>query len=168
MKLQQLLLYLLLGLAIACNSKTDKVTSVELTDVYNLSSNDEEMNSAIEKARQSVSQFWSAFESGDATLSTFALKMAFPDAIGGHEHIWIVDLTREDNEYYGIVGNEPVNTTHVVIGQRIKIEESRISDWMYLKDNVLQGGYTLRVLRSRMTPEEQKQFDYSVGFVIPE
>jgi len=41
-----------------------------------------------------------------------------------------------------------------------------ISDWLYLEDDLLVGGFTLRVIRDRMSPVERMQFDASVPFRV--
>lgn len=81
------------------------------------------------------------------------------DTPKGGEHIWIDEVTFIENNYFGVVDNLPESTTEVHLGDTIQIDKSRISDWMYLEKGKLYGGYTVRVLRKRMTPAEQKQFD---------
>ena len=39
---------------------------------------------------------------------------------------------------------------------------------MYIDNQKLRGGYTLRVLRNRMTETERKQFDADSGLIIEE
>lgn len=43
--------------------------------------------------------------------------------------------------------------------QRVEFEPLYISDWMYIEDGYLVGGYTTRVIRDRMTEEERKKHD---------
>jgi uncharacterized protein YegJ (DUF2314 family) len=43
--------------------------------------------------------------------------------------------------------------------QRVDFEPSYISDWMYIEDGYLVGGYTTRVIRDRMTPKERTAYD---------
>ena len=150
---------------ISCSPKQQQ-SEIDATDIVRFDKDDQEMNDAIVKSRDSFDEFEKAFESSKEGLNSFAIKVAFRDAIGGSEHIWIVDLTKDGDEYYGNVGNEPESTTEVVYGQHIKIDRSGISDWMYLENNVLRGGNTLRVIRNRMSAEEQKQFDEQTGFII--
>jgi len=45
------------------------------------------------------------------------------------------------------------------VKQRVEFEPSYISDWMYIDDGYLVGGYTTRVIRDRMTPEEREAHD---------
>jgi uncharacterized protein YegJ (DUF2314 family) len=41
-----------------------------------------------------------------------------------------------------------------------------LSDWMYLEDNRLVGGYTLRVLRDSVSPEARARMDSQLPFRI--
>jgi uncharacterized protein YegJ (DUF2314 family) len=154
------------ALILACSPKPKQVEALDATDVVRFETDDQEMNEAIINARDSFTKFEEAFESNKAGLNSFAIKMQFSDVIGGSEHLWIVDIVKRDDGYYGNVGNEPESTTEIVYGQHIKIEEGRISDWMYLENNALRGGNTLRVIRNRMSAAEQKQFDEQTGFTI--
>ena len=99
------------------------------------------------------------------TLAIFSLKVPF-SVPAGNEHIWISDITLKDNKYFGVVGNVPESTTEVKLGDTIQIDKGKISDWMYIHNDTLRGGYTLRVLRKRMSDAERKQFDAENGLII--
>jgi uncharacterized protein YegJ (DUF2314 family) len=60
----------------------------------------------------------------------------------------------------------PESTTDVKIGDKIQILNDNISDWMYVDNQKLRGGFTIRVLRKRMTESERKQFDAENGLII--
>jgi uncharacterized protein YegJ (DUF2314 family) len=42
----------------------------------------------------------------------------------------------------------------------------RISDWMYVHEGRLVGGYTIRVMRDRLSPAERLRFDQGLPFKI--
>jgi uncharacterized protein YegJ (DUF2314 family) len=46
------------------------------------------------------------------------------------------------------------------------VSKSEISDWFYIDNGKLVGGYTIRVLYSRMSPEEKKDFNEHAGMKI--
>ena len=56
--------------------------------------------------------------------------------------------------------------SHVKNGDSEEVEPSKISDWMFVDEGKLVGGYTLRVLRDSMSPAERAEFDKSVDFVV--
>lgn len=149
----------------ACSQKAKEKAALPL-DVYTLDLGDDEMNEAISEARSSFQQFADALSSSRPGYSLFALKVMFEDHVGGFEHIWITDIYFRDGQFHGTVGNTPSYTTEVEAGQQITVDLNKVSDWMYVYNGVLHGGYTLRVLRNRMSPEERNEFDKSLEFTI--
>lgn len=103
--------------------------------------------------------------SSNPDFKYFALKTRFKTANGG-EHIWVSNISLKDNKYYGVVDNLPESTTDVKIGDTIQIVNENISDWMYIDNQKLRGGFTIRLLRKRMTETERKQFDAVNGLII--
>lgn len=164
--------FIVIALAIlswGCQQKPKEAsTSGNATGLQTLEDTDAEMNEAIEAARASLSQFEDAMRSDNPQYDLFALKVMFPDQIGGSEHIWITDLILEDGQYRGLVGNEPQYTILVEAGQEVTVDPEKISDWMFVEAGKLRGGYTLRVLRSRMSAHERAEFDRSLGITIEE
>lgn len=75
------------------------------------------------------------------------------------QFVWLSSISLRNNKYFGVVDNLPESTTEVKMGDTIQIKTDDISDWMYIDGNRLRGGYTIRVLRNRMTDTERKQFD---------
>jgi uncharacterized protein YegJ (DUF2314 family) len=84
----------------------------------------------------------------------------------GHEHIWLNKIKIEQDKILGVVNNEPEMTQEVALGDTVEIDRNTISDWNYMKGNKLYGGYSVRLLRNRMTPEQRDQFDQSTGLII--
>ncbi len=56
--------------------------------------------------------------------------------------------------------------TNVSLGNSLVLGPSEISDWMIVENNTLVGGYTIRVLRNRLSAEDRKKFDQSLPFTI--
>lgn len=147
------------------NPTTNKQERTGEPDYYTLSGDDLEMNEAKKTAYQTLNIFTTAFESNNPNYKEFAVKVRFETAKGG-EHIWISDLSLEDGDFYGVVNNSPVGTVEVKLGDNIRINKSNISDWMYIDNQKLVGGFTIRVLRDRMSEEEKKQFDLERDYII--
>lgn len=124
--------------------------------IYGVKSEDEEMNAAILQANETLDDFKKGLL--DPTADSHALKVKFSNE-KGIEHMWIGDIVYKDGQYSGILNNEPEYVTEYKSGDKIAVDASKISDWMYLVNGKLHGGYTLRVLRDRMTEEERKQLD---------
>ncbi|WP_082960111.1 YegJ family protein [Maribacter hydrothermalis] len=134
-------------------------------DVYNVEDDNAKMNQAMEAAKNSVQEFQDALLSDNPNFEFFAIKQKF-EAIEGTEHIWIQDIQLVDTDFMGIVANEPVYAQKVKLGDTISIDRSNISDWMYYDEGKVVGGYTIRVIRDELSPEEQAQFDDENGLIF--
>ncbi|MFT3935108.1 MAG: DUF2314 domain-containing protein [Chitinophagaceae bacterium] len=145
----------------SCNNTTNK-NAIEAAkgNIKVVESADLEMNAAIDKARQNFNQFDTAFKNGHFDTSQFSIKVRFLTDNGG-EHIWANDLVYKDGYYYGIVDEDAEATDKVKKGDKVKITLDNLSDWMYNDKGVLRGGYTIKVLRNKMTDKERASFDSS-------
>jgi uncharacterized protein YegJ (DUF2314 family) len=135
----------------------DKVTYV--------APDDPRMNAAMAKARATVSTFITALKAPKANQSDFAVKMAFTDR-NGTEHMWLNPVVYDGKSFHGTINNDPQNVKNVKDGQSVSVEPAKISDWMFVENGKLVGGYTIRVLRDTMSAGERAEFDKSAGFVI--
>lgn len=69
--------------------------------------------------------------------------------------------------FEGTLAVEPDDTRLVTPGQRPRFTVQEISDWLYLDDDRLVGGYTIRYVTDRMTPEDKRRFGQESGFRVP-
>ena len=130
---------------------------------------DKAMNDAIEKAVNTFDQFEKAFVESqkDGKYDGFTIKMGFPTKDGSKEHMWLSDLTFDGKQFSGILANQPAMEVDVKYGSKVVVKKDMISDWMYFDaDNKVYGGYTMRVMRDAMSPEERALFDEQTGFVF--
>ena len=129
--------------------------------------NDAAMDRARQKAQQTHKELVTALSNPERDFSGFAVKKPFPTPEGSWEHIWITRLTWDGSAFHGVVDNEPVDTTAVKFGDRVTVRPDELSDWMYQDGKRLVGGYTIRVLHYRSSPEEQKAFTEESGMEVP-
>jgi uncharacterized protein YegJ (DUF2314 family) len=156
-------------LLMACNNNNNGLKIVEREeepDIYQVENEDKAMNNAISTARQTLQQFNDALKSGADSLESFSLKVRYNVPDGQGEHIWLNEIKVNNSVYTGIVNNVPDVITQVKFGDTVTINNDNISDWMYLANNKLRGGYTLRVLMDKMSPEEKKKLQAQSGFII--
>jgi len=125
---------------------------------------DPEMASAISTARQSVGQFIDALAHPKPGQRAFLLKIAFSKG-SAVEHLWIADLDFHGETPMGTVADTP-SKVDLKYMQRIPIDVSKLSDWMYLENGKLVGGFTTRLLRKRMSPAQRKEMDVECGYTI--
>jgi uncharacterized protein YegJ (DUF2314 family) len=159
-----LFVVVLFSLVVGCSSKkkgvdkgVDKVTLIE--------DDDPRMSAAIDKARDTVKTFITALKAPKAGQKAFSVKMAFSDG-DQVEHMWLSPVTFDGKVFQGTVNNDPQMVSNVKIGQKVTVEPGDISDWMYVENRKLVGGYTFRVMRDAMSAKERKEFDRSVPFTI--
>ena len=149
----------------SCHNQTDKKVRKGEPDIYNVTNEDQEMNNAINKAKKSFNEFIIALTKPTKSQIGFCVKVPFPND-NGNEHIWISDVQFDSGKMIGFVGNVPDKIKNLTIGQKITIDKDNISDWMYLDSSVLMGGFTIRVLYSRMSDAEKKQFESENQIII--
>jgi len=143
----------------ACSKKpnANRETVSSEPSVIDVDEEDPKMLKAISEARSTLPAFWKALDSPQSGESNFALKVKVEDEKGA-EHIWLTNIERKDGEVYGTLDNEPGALTSVKLGDRLKIEEKNISDWLYLRNGKMVGNRTIRPLFSKMTPEEVDEY----------
>jgi uncharacterized protein YegJ (DUF2314 family) len=120
-------------------------------------SEDAEMAAAIRAAKDSFAEFLAALRQPRAGQVSFLVKAAFVE--GEHvEHIWLADLELLPNRLRGVVANEP-SIESLKFKQQVEIDPSQLSDWMYIENGCLVGGFTTRLIRKRMNPQERAALD---------
>jgi uncharacterized protein YegJ (DUF2314 family) len=129
-------------------------------------SDDSEMEAAIRAAKESFGQFLQTFVRPSKGQRAFLVKAVF---VAGEEveHIWLADLNFSGGRPRGIVANEPA-LPGMIFKQSVEFEPSQITDWMYVEDGYLVGGFTTRLIRQRMSPEQRRDFDASVPYKFHE
>ena len=167
--MRSILFSLLFALLLGCNnpsateSKTPKLDTS--SGIYRVGSDNTSMNLAIAVAKGSIDQFNKAFESGDSAYSEFAVKKKYFTEDGG-EHMWVAVTKIVDGNYQGIVNNDAEMTKEVKYGDSVTVLRDEITDWMYIENNILRGGYTIREIRNQLSEKERVQFYKDLSFKI--
>jgi len=154
----------LLSLLIFSCQTTEVKNDTDLTK----KANEQAIKRGIEKAKKTLKvDFLDVFENKlDLDNYNYSIKMAIRN-FEQEEHVWIDNL-RYDNSsaLMGFIANQPKHLTHVKSGDKIKIEYDDVVDWMYLKDDVLYGGYTIKAMAENMGAEQIKAFEERLGFKL--
>jgi uncharacterized protein YegJ (DUF2314 family) len=144
MKSIALIAPLVLGAALlGCSSKPETL----VTEGYG----QQEMDAAIARARAEVDHFITALEENRG--EDHAVKAPVIDA-GQTEHFWITDVTYKDGVFTGMIGNDPGTVSNVKFGDQWSVKRDEISDWMYMQEEKIHGGYTIDPLLGTMPAEE--------------
>ena len=165
---------LIIFLIILCSnlsgcSKSLSVDKRGNDSVVNVKSEDAEMNLIIEKARQSVNDFLKELNNPNTTGTDFSVKYPFDTDIGSKsskEHIWLVDIKKNNDKYYGTVSNDPFYIKNMKIGDEVEFRIDEISDWKYVEDGFLVGGKSIVYFYNQMSKTEKKDFEKEAGFKI--
>ncbi|RYY70843.1 MAG: DUF2314 domain-containing protein [Chitinophagaceae bacterium] len=134
-------------------------------DTYAVTVDDTSMNAAIRKAQKTITEFDQALESNNPSYTDFAIKKRYKTTDGG-EHMWIAGIIFVNGNYKGFINNDAEKTTEVKYGDTVFVRKEEITDWMYLHNNVLRGGYTIREVRNQLTKEERIKMDKELSFKI--
>ncbi len=135
-------------------------------DVYDMPTQNERMNFGIEKAGLTLHYFKECLANPKSGQVYFSVKAKVEDS-GKTEHIWLTDPSFDtDGNVSGIVGNEPIDVTNIVIDQRIEITSDNVSDWMIVENGRLIGGYTIRAIREGIPESGLKKFDMGLGGIL--
>lgn len=131
-------------------------------DCFQVADNNKEMAQAVQKARKALPQFFDAVRSLKSNQSRFAVKKPF---IEGEkvEHLWVNDLSFDGRVFRGKVDNEPLDLKGVHLGDEVTVSPEEISDWMFVQDGKLVGGYTVRCCYRHLSSAEKKQFEKDAG-----
>jgi uncharacterized protein YegJ (DUF2314 family) len=157
-KKRNFILALLFLAALGCRKEYDD-------KVIQVAADDPQMNAAIATARETVGTFTAALRKPRPGQRSFSVKMRVEDR--KHvEHMWLDEVTFDGTRFHGVINNEPDLVKNVKTGDPASVEASQISDWMFVDNGKLVGGYSVRLLRERMSPKERAEFDRSAGFKI--
>jgi uncharacterized protein YegJ (DUF2314 family) len=128
-----------------------------------VSEEDPEMNRAILDAQKSLDKFITVIKAPTASQNRFAIKKSFKDG-KKVEFMWLASPSFDGKKFSGRLDNEPVNVKTVKKGQIVTATKDEIADWFYIDKGKLIGGYSVRLLHSRMTAAEQKEFEANLDY----
>lgn len=145
-----------LACAVGCDArKHDNVVSFKKDDTG--------MAAAIAQARQTTDTFLARLNQPSTPDDYVTVKIALPTTDGSLEHIWCENVQFSNGVFTATIANDPRDTQYK-FGQQVTAPKGEISDWMYVQDGKLVGGYTIRYVHSTMTPEEQTKFREGMPF----
>jgi uncharacterized protein YegJ (DUF2314 family) len=130
-----------------------------------VSDNDKAMEHAVRRARKSLGFFRAALHAKKPDDTGFEVKKAFIDG-NNVEHLWIGDLTFDGKNFHGKINNKPRDLNNVKLGQPVTVAPREVTDWMFVKNGRLIGGYTTRVLYARLSPQDKELFNKEADFKI--
>lgn len=124
---------------------------------------DKAMERAVHQAQRTLGKFMAALTSPKPGQTGFEVKKR---CIEGNEceHIWLADVVFDGRVLRGRVDNNPVDIKRLRLGQKVALRPEEISDWMYVENGRLVGGYTVRAYYRNLPAAEKRQFTKNAGF----
>ncbi len=80
--------------------------------------------------------------------------------------MWLSDITFKGNRFHGYIDNIPRKIKGVKMGDKVSVNPNEISDWAFVENGRLVGGYTIRVLYSELSPEGRAALEKEARFRI--
>ncbi len=134
-------------------------------EYFEVKENDAQMKRAVRMARKHLRVFITALEHPAPGQSDFEVKKPFVQ--GDHvEHIWLSHVRYSGRRFHGSVDNQPQEIQGLKMGMRVSVNPNEISDWLFLDNGKLVGGYTIRVLYNDLPPDRKKEFMTEADFKI--
>jgi uncharacterized protein YegJ (DUF2314 family) len=126
---------------------------------------DKAMHQAVHQAQQSMGKFMAALTKPQPGQTGFAVKKR---CIEGKkcEHIWLADVRFDGRVLRGKVDNDPVDIKSLRVGQKVTVLPGEVSDWMYVENGRLVGGYTVRAYYRNLPADQKRRFAQNVGFRV--
>jgi uncharacterized protein YegJ (DUF2314 family) len=171
MKNQLLLIAGMLSLGGCATQRVHQPVAQELRQpgvepqVFSIEDRNTRMRAAVRKARKTVGVFIAALKNPKPGQKNFEVKKVF---IQGDEveHLWLANVHLSGNRFHGYVDNKPRKIKNLKIGDRVSVNPDEISDWAFIENGRLVGGYTIRALYRTLPPDQQKELENEVNFKI--
>ncbi|QQO10432.1 DUF2314 domain-containing protein [Breznakiella homolactica] len=145
------------GLLGACGYTTEKNYRDPVVSAEQI---DSELVSIREAAREGLPEFIRQLQAPEKDEYNFQVKYPFETDPGGNflsEHIWLRDISFENNKFSGVVSNVPLYISGLSIGDRVPFYIDDISDWMYMKDGKIRGGLSIKYLLEKTPPMDRDE-----------
>jgi uncharacterized protein YegJ (DUF2314 family) len=132
---------------------------------FDVKSTHAQMHRAVLQARKTVGTFVAALQHPSPGQRDFEVKKAFRQG-NEVEHLWLSDVRFSGNRFQGRVDNTPGKVHGVKVGELVSVNPDEISDWVFVDNGKLVGGYTIRAHYNELSPEQKRQFDQAADFHI--
>lgn len=132
---------------------------------------DDDLEQAYAHARATFKYFWRElyweYHRIIPALDFAMVKAPFTQEINGEErteHMWLNEIAFDGKHISGTLVNEPHELTIVNQGERIDaLPFEAISDWLFLCQDVVYGGFTVQAARVQMDETERAEHDAAWG-----
>lgn len=126
---------------------------------------DAEMAQVAKLARETVQDFLDALSHPDGSMEHFAVRVpaVYKETT---EHLWLVQPAYDGHSFTGVLSADARVVPGYRKGRKIRIGRDHISDWMYVKEGRLVGGFSIRLHYRRQTKQMRRSLRASLPFEI--
>jgi uncharacterized protein YegJ (DUF2314 family) len=132
---------------------------------YAVSNDNDAMGQATESARKTVNQFITAMKNPRPGQTDFEVLKPCVEGVEV-EHIWLSDVKVVGNRFQGVVDNAPRKVRRLQEGQVCSVNPDEITDWLFIDNGKLVGGFTVRAHYKQLSPAEKAEFKRHADFKI--
>jgi uncharacterized protein YegJ (DUF2314 family) len=127
--------------------------------VVTVPDDDPRMQAAVDEARRRWPEFVAAFEKRKEG-EHFAVKSRFTEG-EEVEWMWSSVTAIENDVILGVLDNDPVDIKKIKAGSRVRIPVADVGDWVCVRGDDMEGGFTIKVVAdaAEQKREEQKDAD---------
>ena len=147
-----------------CGRRAPAARSDQLTFV---SEDDSAMRGAIERARATVPELLRRLRHPSATQTYLSVKLPLREG-ETVEHVWLSSVTYDGQRFHGRIDNNIETLQGWGLGDTVSVVADSISDWLVIDDSIAAGGFSIRVLRDRLTERERAQWDAAAPYRFAE
>ncbi|WP_435003835.1 DUF2314 domain-containing protein [Xanthomonas arboricola] len=122
-----------------------------------------ELADAARAANGSLSHFRRLLADGTPTDVPSMVKTRISDPASGVMWLWLTVESATPSGFNASVFEAPPEFADLSPGTRKFVPESEVADWALVSSGVMQGGYSLRIQRSRLPAAEREPFDRYIG-----
>jgi uncharacterized protein YegJ (DUF2314 family) len=149
----------------ACKNKEKEQRRADLVALMHGTTGDPDIQKAIETARATVPQFLDALQKPAPNQRQFMARKIFPAKDAKQQILWVTDLTYDGKLLHGTLDDNTAKPgSGIGPDGKVSFPPAEIADWMFNEDGKAVGGYMLRALKTKMTPEEwapiERQFTF--------
>ncbi len=116
--------------------------------IIDVAEDDLEVRAAEREALENLPTFIKALNSPGPGQTGFAIKVEFVDGEEA-EFMWLSELSYAADQFNGVLNNLPQRVSNLKLGDRVTVDKERVTDWLYMENGTMRGGYTVKVLMSR-------------------
>jgi len=127
---------------------------------------DAEMRMAAHKAQVSLDEFDERLKHPPSGQTRLGLRGIF-ESQGETEYLWLRNVTIVPEGYRGTIISPPT-LPGFALDQEVVLPRAAVADWYAVEGGYLIAGYSLRLMRSRLSPEARARADEQSGYIIEE